>query len=145
MGQTKDRYYAYYLRQAGGEIGPIYRASYGVQKGRGIGSFLAGLWRLAKPLVYSGLKSVGREALSSASKIVTDIGTKPVKEIVRTRLTEAGENLRTKAEQKVKAMSGSGLRLTKRPRLKASANKIGRHSVRKRRRNRFVERDIFST
>ncbi|KAG8236331.1 hypothetical protein J437_LFUL010465 [Ladona fulva] len=138
----------FYKKKQGGELGTIYRASYRMQKGRGIGSFLAGLWRFAKPLIYSGLKTVGKEAPSSTSKVITDFGTKPIKEILRTRLSETRENLKRKAEEKLKTMSGGGVRMTKRPRLnkiKSSANKMRRHSMRKRRRDRIVQRDIFST
>lgn len=42
--------------------------------------------------------------------ILSDIGTKPVKDILRTRLSEAGENLKRKAEDKMKRMSGAGFR-----------------------------------
>jgi hypothetical protein len=36
-----DRYTRYYLEQSGGgDVGPVYRAGYRVQKGYGIGSFL---------------------------------------------------------------------------------------------------------
>ncbi|KAG8239867.1 hypothetical protein J437_LFUL018978 [Ladona fulva] len=63
-------------------------------------------------------------------------------------LGEAGENLKQKAEEKLKTISSVGVRMTKCPRLnkiKSSANKMRRHLVRKRRRDRIVQRDIFST
>jgi len=58
-----DRYTLYYVNQSdgGGEVGPVYRASFRVQRGNGIGSF-RGLFRFVKPL-YSEAKAVGKEAL----------------------------------------------------------------------------------
>jgi hypothetical protein len=61
--------------------------------------------------MYSGAKAVGREALKSGSNIITDLfERKPdrkVGDILRTRFGEAKDNL----EQKIKNMTGSGLRL----------------------------------
>ena len=142
-----DRYYNYYTRQVGGEIGSIYRASYRVQKGRGIGSFLAGLWRFARPLLFSGLKTVGKEAASAGAAALADLGTKPVKEILRSRVSEAGQNLKRKAEEKLKSMTGGRLRFLKRPRLnkiKPSGVAKKRQSSRKRRGKKVVGGDIFS-
>ena len=59
-----DRYTRYYVNQSGvGEISPVYRASFRVQRGNGIGSFFRGLFRFVKPLLHSGAKAVGKEAL----------------------------------------------------------------------------------
>ena len=142
-----DRYYSYYSKQVGGEIGSLYRASYRVQKGRGIGSFLAGLWRFAKPLLFSGLKTVGKEAASAGAAAIGDLGTKPVKEILRSRINEAGQNLKRKAEEKINSMSGRGLRIAKRARLNkikvSGARKTGQ-STRRRRGKKVVGGDIFS-
>jgi len=43
-------------------IGPVYIASFSIQRGNGIGSF-RGLFRFVTPLLYSGAKAVGKEAL----------------------------------------------------------------------------------
>jgi len=59
-----DRYTQYYVNQScSGEIGSVYRASFRVQRGNGIGSFFRGLFRFVKPLLYSGAWAVGKEAL----------------------------------------------------------------------------------
>jgi hypothetical protein len=63
-----DQYTRYYVNQSGGcggggGIGPVYRASFRVQSGNGLGSFFRGLFRFVKPLLYSGAKAVGKEAL----------------------------------------------------------------------------------
>jgi hypothetical protein len=63
---TLDRYTLYYVNQIGsgsGEIGPVYRASFRVQIGNGIGPFFRGLFHFVKPLLYSGAKAIGKEAL----------------------------------------------------------------------------------
>jgi len=67
-----DPYTRYYVNQSGGggEVGPVYMASFRVQRGNGIGSFSAGLFRFVKPLLYSGAKAVGKKALKTSSKII---------------------------------------------------------------------------
>jgi hypothetical protein len=58
----------YYRRQAGrgrGDICPIYSSPPFVQKGRGLGSILAGLFRTLRPILWSGAKSVGKEAFKA--------------------------------------------------------------------------------
>jgi hypothetical protein len=81
----------YYIRQAGGGgfrgrgwdtgIGPVYSIPPFIRRGHGIDSFLVGLFRTVRPLIWSGAKSIGREtfkalgreALRTGSKIMTDI------------------------------------------------------------------------
>ena len=70
----------YYLHQAGrgysggkGGIGSIYSVPITNQRGYGIGSFFAGLWRMVKPILWSGAKTVGRETLRTGGKILTDM------------------------------------------------------------------------
>ena len=46
---------------------PIY------QRGYGIGSFLGGLWRMVRPIFWSGTKTVGRETLRTGGKILSDM------------------------------------------------------------------------
>ena len=106
-----DRYTLYYINQSGGggEVGPVYRASFRVQRGNGIGSFFRGLFRFVKLLLYSGAKAVGKEALKTGSNIITDMLNKepeqPVRVIFKNLFIEAKDNL----VQKIKKMTGSGL------------------------------------
>jgi hypothetical protein len=66
--------YTVLLEQSGGGgIGPVYRASFRVQRGHGIGSFFKGLFRFVKPLLFSGAKTVGKEALKMGANILSDI------------------------------------------------------------------------
>jgi hypothetical protein len=65
-----DQYTRYYVNQSGGGgvvggIGPVYRASFRVLRGNELGSFFRGHFRFVKPLLYSGAKAVGKEALKN--------------------------------------------------------------------------------
>jgi len=77
-----------YQKQAGRgreDIGAIYSIPPLVQRGHGIGSVLAGLFRTLRPVLWSGaksmgtqtLKALGREALCTGGKILTDIAENP--------------------------------------------------------------------
>ena len=101
---TTYRYTRYYVNKSGGggEVGPVYRASFRVQRGNGLGSFFRGLLHFVKPLLYSGAKAVGKEALKTGSNIITDMLNKhpeqPVVDIFKNRVIEAKDNL----EQEIK-------------------------------------------
>jgi hypothetical protein len=130
-----DDYTRYYMNQAGGGgIGSVYRASFRTQRGRGIGSFFKGLFKFVKPLLYSGAKAVGKEALKTGSHILTDILDKkpdqPVGGIFKSRLSEAKGNL----EHKIKNMTGSGLGLKRKRKVKKAQSSSRRGKV----------KDIFS-
>ena len=125
-----DRYTRYYVNQSGGgDIGPVYRASFRMQRGNGIGSFFRGLFRFVKPLLYSGAKAVGKEALKTGSNIITDILNKepeqPVGNIFKTRFSEAKGNL----EDKIKKMTGSGLGLKRKRKPKKPQSQGKRRKV----------------
>jgi hypothetical protein len=126
-----DRYTLYYVNQSGGNggVGPVYRASFRVQRGNGIGSFFRGLFRFVKPLLYSGAKAVGKEALKTGSNIITDMLNKdpeqPVRNIFKNRFIEAKDNL----EQKIKKMTGSGLGLKRKRKKKNTQSQSKRRKV----------------
>ena len=111
-----DTYTDYYLRQAEGRgYGGAYHGS--SQKGDGLGSFLGGLLRRVYPLLKSGAKALGTEALSTGVNLLRDaISGKSMKDSVRTRVTEAGTNLTGKAARKMETMVGSGYKRPKRKR-----------------------------
>jgi len=76
----------YYIRQAGGGGGgrgsdsgicPIYSVPPFIQRGHGIGSFLRRLWRTVQPVLWSSAKSLGRKALRTGGKIMTEIVDNP--------------------------------------------------------------------
>jgi len=82
-----------------------------MQRGNGIGSFFRGLFHFVKPLLYSGAKAVGKEALKIGSNIIADILNKepeqPVGAIFKNRFSEAKGN----PQEKIKNLTGSGLDL----------------------------------
>jgi len=56
----------YYINHSsGGDIRPLYRESFRVQRAHGIGSFFRGLFHFVKPLLYSRINAVGNEALKT--------------------------------------------------------------------------------
>jgi len=97
----------YYRKQAGRgreDIGPIYSIPPFVQRGHGIGSVLAGLFRTLRPVLWTGAKSMGketltalgREALRTGCKILTDIAENPqteTKDIISKHVTDSSQNI----------------------------------------------------
>ena len=99
----------YYIHQAGGGggsgggVGPIYSVVPFVQRGHGLGSLLGGLFRTIRPLFFSGLrtagKALGREALRTGGKILTDVADNPqkgIKEIISKHVQSTVQNLGSK-------------------------------------------------
>jgi hypothetical protein len=110
------------LHKAGGSgsehlddlCGHVYVGSPYVQRGHGISSFLAGLFRSLKPLTIRGARALGCEALHTGAQILPDIGNKQpetkFKDIVADRLAESALRLVTK-------LKGDGGRKRKREHL----------------------------
>jgi len=147
----------YYVRQAGGGgggrgdsgIGPIYSVPPFVQRGHGIGSFLRGLWRTVRPVLWSGAKSLGREALRTGGMIMTDIADNPaqtgVRDIVSKHVSESTQNI-------IKKLSGGGGARnrksvsSRKPRKQKTktARITKRKTSSKRKASKTIKRDIFS-
>ena len=76
----QDPLLQYYLHQAGrgshGGIGPIYTVPPFLQRGHVLGSLLSGLFRLVRPVLWSGVKAVGRETLRTGGPILSDLAYK---------------------------------------------------------------------
>lgn len=68
----KCPYENYYSHQAGSGVGVIYKGS-PYQRGHGIGSFLGGLFRSVLPLLSSGVRVVGKEALNAGVGLLSDM------------------------------------------------------------------------
>lgn len=102
-------YQHYYLNQAGSGVGIVYK---GVshQRGHGIGSFLGGLFRSVLPLLSSGFRTVGKEALNAGVGLLSDMmNAHPMEESVKSRFKNASANLKRKADEKIESlMRGSG-------------------------------------
>ena len=99
-----------------------------------MGSFFRGLFRFVKPLLYSGAKAVGKEALKTGPHIITDFLNKepeqPVGDIFKNRFDEAKKNL----QEKIKKTKGSGFGLKRKRKLKKAQSQSKRRMV----------KDIFS-
>ena len=146
-----DNLVKYYVRQAGGGgggdngVGPIYVVPPFVQRGHGIGSFLSGLFRAVRPILWSGAKVLGKEALRTGGKILTGIADNPnvgARKIISRNVTESLKNLSAK-------MSGQGQRKRKRRGRTTSRDckRTKRSSARPSKRKRTTKttkRDIFS-
>jgi len=119
----------YYIHQAGGGsgsgggVGLIYSVPPFVQRGHGLGSLLGGLFLSIGPLFFSALrtagKALGREALRTGGKILTDTKDNPhtgIKEIISKHVQSTVQNLGTK-------MTGRG-----RERKRRSTSRVARKS-----------------
>lgn len=80
----------------GGGIGPIYVGSRYQRGHGGIGRFLAGLFRRVLPVLHSGAKFLGKEALRTGMNIASDVAVRntPFKEALNTRLKETRGGLK---------------------------------------------------
>ena len=100
-----------------------------MQRGNGIGYFFRSLFRFVKPLLYSGAKAVGKEALKTGSNIITHILNKqpeqPMGNIFQKRFKEGKNNL----EQTIKMMTGSGLGLKRKRKSKKAQSQNKRRKV----------------
>ena len=83
-------------------FGPVYVGSPYVQRGHGIGSFLAGLFRSLKPLAICGARALGREALSKGAQILSDIGNKQPE----TKIKVIADRLAVSAQRLVNKLKG---------------------------------------
>jgi hypothetical protein len=106
----------YYMDQSGhGSDYSIYRGAY-QQRGYGLGGAFRRFFKWivpvfqqhALPVLESGAKTVGKEALNSISNIVKDVSAgKNVKESAQEHFNSAMDNLKEKAEN---ALAGRGIK-----------------------------------
>lgn len=130
-------YKQYYLRQSGGglsDIGSIYKTPLFHQKGRGgIGNFFGSVLRHFRPLLSSGLSALKSEAIKTGSAVLSEIGKKPIRKILKEQGTIALNNLSERGINKIKKMQkGSGRR--KKKNIKSGRVKKRNHSSTKRKR-----------
>lgn len=151
----------YYLHQAGrgaeyGSVGPIYALPPFVQRGHGLGDILGGLWRVVRPLLWSGAKTLGKETMRTGGRILADIADKApgtsTQDIISRHVNESTQNL-------VKKLRGGGRKRKRRATAsrptakkrkvattKKKNNKTSKRRTIKRRRPpaNITKRDIFS-
>jgi hypothetical protein len=110
-----ELYTTYYLNQVGGginDIGDVFTSPYIIQSGRGIGNFLAGLYKHLKPLISSGLHALKKQGIKTGTAVLQDIGKKPMRDILKEQSKIAANELTLKGIAKLKKMQdGSGLKL----------------------------------
>ena len=120
----KDPLVQYYLLQAGrgshNGVSPMYSVSPFVQRGHGLGSFFSGLFRLIRPVLWSGVKPVRRVMLLTGGKILsvlaynTSSDVKP-RHIIAKHLSFSAQNLiqkrRGKGRKRAAALKSRGLPL----------------------------------
>jgi len=133
----------YYLRQAGrgntNGIGPIYEAPPVLQRGYGIGSFLTGLWRTVRPILWCGAKTLGRETLGRGGDILSDMarwtGGESPRDILSRRVNETVQNSNGKLrgrgrKRKAKAVKRKKITAPRKRRLqKEISSPNGHHSL----------------
>jgi len=115
---------------SGGGVGPIYSVPPFVRRGHDLGSLLGGLFRSIRPIFFSGLrtagKALGREALRTGGRILTDIADNPqtgIKEIISKHVQSTVQNLGTK-------MTGRGRKRKRRSTSRVASKKPKRTTKR---------------
>ena len=119
-------------------IGPIYSVPPFVQRCHGIGSFLSGMFRLVRPVLWGGIKAEGRETLRTGGKIFPDLAyntssdVKP-RYIIAKHVRDSAQNLIQKLQgrgrKRAAALKSRGLSPKKKAKTKAA---------------KTTKRDIFS-
>jgi len=140
---TSDKYVAFYINKGDSRgLGGNFK-SLRVQRGDGLGSFLAGAWRKIFPLFKSGALALGDQALNAGIGLLRDsLNGKNLRDSVRGRVEELGSNLTKRAAAKMESMVGSGLKGAKRRKVAQSKRK--RPAKRKKVSSTRKRRDIFS-
>jgi nitrogen regulatory protein PII-like uncharacterized protein len=120
----EQRYINYFLSQQGGNFDDVHKSKhlfqkgYGnsftlIQHGQGIGNFFYGLYKLISPLLFNGLNTIKSEAINVGKNVLNDYGSDSVGKLVSKYAIEGIDNLKTKAEAKIKQMSGNGIKSRK--------------------------------
>lgn len=115
-------YEAYFNHQYGGSgrgVNNIFVGSRG-QRGHGVGSFLAGLFRRALPFITKGARAIGKEAVRASVNVIDDITENNMSftDSLQNRASESGKNLTRKATNKLRnMMEGSGYKSLTRNRI----------------------------
>lgn len=120
----ENAYIEYYSVQVGSglkNIGPLYHNARFVQQGRGFGSFFETLFTYLKPIFNSGFNALKDSALKTGTSILSEIGSRPLNEILTEHGKKFGEDLGVKMKRKFQ--DGSGLIFAGAAAKKKSCNK----------------------
>lgn len=93
--------------QTGGkaDFGDLHRTSFFIQRGRGLSDAFGAIIKWITPLLLSSSKAIGREALRSGSEVLSNIGSKPIKELLKEQAGKSLKNLTDKAAENLKRMN----------------------------------------
>lgn len=106
----ENTYFQYYTIQTGAglkDIGPLYYNSRFIQQGSGFGGVFASLYRFFKPMIQSGLSTLQNQAIKTGASILSEVGTRPLKEVLIENGKKARDELQTKFKNKFQ--EGKGL------------------------------------
>ena len=130
----------YYTNQVGTGL-PVFRGNR-TQTGHGLGSMFKGLLKSVAPLVKSGAKALGKQALSTGLDITRDVMSgQNFKDAARQRLRETGTETLRKVQNKMQ--SAVGQKSIKR--MRSPPIHTSRPSKRRKRTSRRNKRDIFDS
>lgn len=96
-----------YLQYGSGlaDIGQLYKYPVRIQRGRGIGSVFAGLWKHIAPLALSGLKTLGNQSLRTGIDVLGDLQDgKDWRTALKQRTNLAGQELAQKGINKLQSL-----------------------------------------
>lgn len=140
---SREAYIEYYQRQAGAgisDIGPVYVRARTSQRGRGIGNIFGSIYRFIKPLFASLAPALKSSAINAASGVISDIGSKPFKQILKDNSKNAIKTFLNVAKQQ----TGSGCsknKAKKHIKSKPTLNKVQSH-IRRRKDNATRKKSI---
>ena len=95
-----------------GSITQVFRGAPN-QRGHGDGSFLGGMFRTIAPVIKSGIKAVGSEALKTGVGFLRDMadGTMDPKVAANARMRQFTESLKRRADDKMSRVLNGGGRI----------------------------------
>lgn len=105
-----ENYIYYYQNQSGSgksDFGPLYYTPRFIQQGRGFANFFSNIFQYLKPLFKSGLQALTNTALKTGVSALSEVGSRPLSEI----LVEHGKRAKQDLEQKYfnKFQDGKGI------------------------------------